>query len=257
MANRASKRIGLETSSLLPLLEITPRTLPLQTALAAALGNGRTFVVDTYSIHEARDQIVISCRNALSSLEKAQAVARRDEIANLDGLRIAFIKALAENWYGREETLRWCDALSAANDSADFFERVRDYLLRKKERYLSKLSLDADIIRVDSGEIESYWITPGHQKNFSIEVTVIKNNLSLEEFFSQIQPIVAEVYKEKVTINDVMDFYHLFSLCYDAAVNEIWSCNQKFVRRHERYLRTLHNDKFADVFRAVKIRRIK
>ncbi len=90
-----------------------------------------------------------------------------------------------------------------------------------------------------------------------MKIKIVNNKYSLQDFFSELQPIINTVYREKVTINDVIDFYHLFSLYYAAGVAEVWSCNQNFVKRHEKYLENLNSNKFSEVFKNVRIKRIK
>ncbi|MGQ9706378.1 MAG: hypothetical protein ACUVWP_05155 [bacterium] len=60
----------------------------------------------------------------------------------------------------------------------------------------------------------------------------------------------------KLKINDVVDIYHLYSLYNDSRIIEVCSCNQEFVKRHEKYLRTM--EEFKDLFddNVVKIKRI-
>lgn len=250
--------IGLETSSLLPLIEITPRTLPLQLQLFDALDKGYEFVTDRYSVIEAQDQIKISYENAKTSLKKAKEISERDNIKDRIHLQIVFIKTLAENWYGREETLRWSDCLlNVDENTVNFWVSLENSLYKKREFYSQSLRDDVNELLIDSSTIMSYWVSPIHKKGPSIKIKVINNRISLQDFFNQLQPIVNTVYKEKITINDIIDFYHLFSSHYDRGVKEVWSCNQKFVKRHEKYLKNLSSNKFSEVFRNVKIKRIK
>ena len=72
--------IGLETSSIMPLLETTTRTLPLQREIKKALENGSRFKADRYSITESKQQILTSYENALRSFERAKQLAERRRI---------------------------------------------------------------------------------------------------------------------------------------------------------------------------------
>jgi len=258
MIEKEAKIIGLETSSLMPLMEITPRTLPLQNHLFDALDKGYKFVIDRYSVIEAQDQIKTSFENAKSSIIKAKEVSERGNIKSRRQLEITFIKALAENWYGRAETLRWSDCLLNIGENIDdFWSSLENSLNKKRDIYFQTLKNDVNEILIESSRIMSYWVRPTHRKDLSLKITVLDNRYSLENFFNELQPIVNTVYREKITINDVIDFYHLFSLYYDGGVKEVWSCNQNFVKRHEKYLKNLNSNKFSDVFRRVKIKRIK
>lgn len=258
MIEKEADVIGLETSSIMPLVEITPRTLPLQLHLLDAFRKGYKFVTDRYSVVEAQDQVKTSYENAKSSLMKAKEISGRDDITERRHLEITFIKALAENWYGRAETLRWSDCLlSIREDIEDFWSSLENSINKKREIYFQTLKNDVSEILIESSRIMSYWVSPSHSKDLSVKIKIIGNNSSLQDFFNELQPIVNNVYKEKITINDVIDFYHLFSLYYDGGVKEIWSCNQNFVKKHEKYLKNLNSNKFSEVFRNVKIKRIK
>jgi len=251
------RQIGLETSSLMPLLEITPRTLPLQKNIADGVNNGYEFFLDRYSIIEAREQILTSYKNALKSLSLAKNLTIRDNIKSIRQIVIVFIKTLAENWYGREETLRWSDVICDIERDDNFFDEISEALNKKKDYYLNLLKEDNQKIFIRSSDIKSYWVSPSHIKELAFEIIIIKNRISVQEFFEKLQPIINSVYKEKISLNDMIDFYHLYSLYYDGNINEIWSCNQNFVKRHERYLNNLDSNEFSEVFRLAKIRRIK
>src|SRR3989304_5828519 len=255
MIEKEAKTIGLETSSLMPLIEITPRTLPLQINLSDALKKGYKFITDRYSVIEAQDQIKTSYENAKNSLIKAKEISERDSIKGCKHCEVVFVKALAENWYGREETLRWSDCLLNINENTDdFWGSLENSLDEKRGVYFQTLKDDADEILIESSRIMSYWVRPAHGRELSIKIKIVNNKYSLQDFFSELQPIINTVYREKVTINDVIDFYHLFSLYHDAGVAEVWSCNQNFVKRHEKYLENLNSNKFSEVFKNVRIR---
>lgn len=85
----------------------------------------------------------------------------------------------------------------------------------------------------------------------------MSNNFSLEDFFKKLQSTINAAYMGTLKINDVVDIYHLYSLYNDGNIKEVWSCNQQFVRRHEKYLKTV--EEFKDLFddNVVMIRRIK
>jgi len=250
--------IGLETSSIMPLVETTTRTLPLQREIKKALGNGVKFRTDRYSIIESKQQVLTSYENALKSLRKAEELAQSHGIKTRQELVIIFIKTLAENWYGREETLRWSDVnLGISSDGATFFSELERNLNKKKEDYLQVLREDISTLVIRASEIKSYWVSPGSETQLTVEVEIVENGKELHDFFELFQPIANSLYREKVTINDVIDLYHLFSLYHDGKLKQIWSCNQNFVRRHERYLRDLDDQLFSVLFRDTNIRRIK
>lgn len=250
--------IGLETSSIMPLLETTTRTLPLQREIKKALEDGAKFKTDRYSITESKQQILTSYENALRSFERAKQLAEKRGIQDQTKLTNIFIKALAENWYGREETLRWSDtSLKICSDGATFFSELESNLNKKKESYLQILIEDVSTLVIKASEIKSYWVSPEFETDLVVEVEVVENEKSLHNFFEMFQPIANSLYREKVTINDGIDLYHLFSLYHDAKVREIWSCNQNFVKRHERYLKALDDEAFSILFKDTKIRRIK
>ncbi len=247
----------METSILMALVEVTPRTLPTQENVETALQNGYAFYTDRYSLVEAFEQITTSYKNAVDSLSIAKRVAERDNVTDPKHLSVIFIKALAEKWYGREETLRWGDAILSVGDKRDFYEAICEYLDKKRDAYFKIINKDAQKITLTSSQINSYWVRPDYKKDLTVEVRVIDNRMTLQEFFNGLQSIVNTFYKEKITMNDVIDFYHLFSLYYDSKIEEVWSCNQQFVKRHEKYLKGLESDRFAEVFKRVKIKRIK
>ena len=89
------KKIGLETSSIMPLLETTPRTLPLQRHIKETIDRYDVveFYTDLYSIKEATQQINTSFNNAIRSVEKAKIVAERLNINDVQTLSIIFVKS--------------------------------------------------------------------------------------------------------------------------------------------------------------------
>lgn len=256
------KTIGLETSSIMPLLEISPRTLPLQQYIKEIIDRYDVeFYTDLYSVEEATQQINTSFNNAVRSIEKAKLVANRLNIEDRQTLSIIFIKSLAENWYGREETLRWSDIIindkfQKIQNSKEFFEALNQELENKKEKYLSLLKVENRYMEINCESIQSYWITPLFIKNVNIRIKVIPNKLSLEEFFKKLQSTVNAAYMGTLKVNDVVDIYHLYSLYNNGNIREVWSCNQQFVKRHEKYLKTV--EEFKDLFdnRIIMIKRI-
>ena len=251
------RKIGLETSSIIPLLELTPRTFPLQCEIKKAMRENVKFVTDKYSVIEAKQQIIKSYESALRSLDKTKDIADRRRIQNKAELAIIFIKTLAENWYGREETLRWSDiTLGVSANGDEFFVELRDKIDKRKEDYLRILREDSDTLSINASQMKSYWVSPEFEENLRVEVRIIENKMSLKEFFDMLQPTINKLYREKITINDIVDLYHLFSLHYDGGIREIWSCNQQFVKKHEKYLKNLDNE-LGVLFKHTRIKRIK
>ena len=172
------RKIGLETSSIMPLLELTPRTFPLQREIKKAMRKNVKFVTDKYSVIEAKQQIIKSYESALRSLDKARDIAYRRRIQNKAELAIIFIKTLAENWYGREETLRWSDTtLGVSANGDEFFVELRDKISEKKESYLRILS--SDTLSIDASQMKSYWVSPEFEENLRIRS---ENNRKQNEF---------------------------------------------------------------------------
>lgn len=257
------KNIGLETSSIMPLLETTTRTLPLQQYIKENIDRYDVeFYADLYSVEEATQQINTSFNNAKRSIEKAKIVAERLSINDVQTLSIIFVKSLSENWYGREETLRWSDGvinckIREIQNSEEFFEALNLQIENKKQKYLSMLKIKNQCLDINCEYIQSYWITPSFIKDLNIKIKVIPNNLSLEDFFKKLQSTLNAAYMGTLKINDVVDIYHLYSLYNDGNIREVWSCNQQFVKRHEKYLKAV--EEFKDLFddNVVMIKRIK
>lgn len=257
------KKIGLETSSIMPLIEITPRTLPLQKRIKEIIKVHEVkFYTDLHSVKEATQQVNTSFDNAIKSVEKARVVAEELNINDPLRLTIMFIKSLSENWYGREETLRWSDVIiddevQRVQHREEFFKTLNQRLEGKKEKYSSMLKIENNYLNIDCRDIQSYWITPQFINDLQIKIKVVPNRLSLEDFFQRLQSVINATYMGKLKINDVIDIYHLYSLYYEAEIPEVWSCNQQFVKRHKKYLESV--DEFKDLFDSsiVTIKRIK
>ncbi len=257
------KKIGIETSSIMPLIETTPRTLPLQRYIKRTTTENKVeFYTDLYSVKEASQQITTSFTNAVKSIEKAKSVADRLNINDTKTLSIVFVKSLSENWYGREETLRWSDVVindkvQRTENHEEFVRILRQQLEDKKERYISMLKIENNCLTIDCRDIQSYWITPQFINDLQIKIKVIPNKLSIEDFFQKLQSVINAAYMGTLKINDVVDIYHLYSLYYDGSIRDIWSCNQQFVKRHEKYLKSV--DEFKTLFDSniVTIKRIK
>lgn len=259
------KKIALETSSIMPLIETTPRTLPLQQNLQNIIQRNDIeveFYTDLYSIKEAQQQITTSFENALRSVEKAVKTANERNIQDPLSLSVIFIKSLCENWYGREETLRWSDVLIDKRmfnikNHKDFFGLIKENLHKKERRYHSSMQVKNGVVSVDCGKIQSYWATPPFLKELNFDIHVIENRTALDDFFLKIQSAVNAAYLQETKINDIVDIYHLYSIYEDGDLNEIWSCNQQFVKRHKKYLSSV--DEFKKLFdeNIVNIKRIK
>lgn len=256
-------KIALETSSIMPLLEVTPRTLPLQQNLKSIIQkNDVEFFTDLYSIKEASQQITTSFENAIRSLEKAIKNASIINTHDTKILSVIFVKSLCENWYGREETLRWSDVIATQKiygnqNYSNFFPIIKEELQKKKDKYFSLLRINNGVINIDCAGIQSYWATPAYIKELKFDIKVVDNKTSLEEFFLKIQSAINVAYLKETKINDIIDIYHLYSIYKDCGLKEIWSCNQKFVKRHKKYLSLV--DEFKDLFdeNILKINRIK
>ncbi len=256
-------KIALETSSIMPLIEVTPRTFPLQQNLKNIIQkNDVEFFTDFYSIKEAIQQITTSFENAIRSLEKAITNAGNINTSDIKHLSVIFIKSLCENWYGREETLRWSDViiderLNSIENYNEFFAIIKENLFSKQNKYMSFLQINDGIISIDCKGIQSYRVNPPFIKELKFNIKVINNKTPLEEFFLKIQSDINSSFLGNTKINDVVDIYHLYSIYNDGNINEIWSCNQLFVKRHKKYLSTLKE--FKDLFdkNIVKINRIK
>ncbi|GEM_PF-2396965 len=256
------KKIGLETSSIMPLLETTTRTLPLQEQIKAIISKKKIeFFTDMYSVVEATQQINRSFENAKKSIIKAKNIAHLRNFRDVKTLTVVFIKALSENWYGREETLRWSDIvikeeIQNANSTEDFFDSLNRQLEKKKQVYSSMLKINDGFLNIDCTKIQSYWITPSFSEDLKLQIRVVDNEITLEAFFSILQSAINSAYMGKFKINNVVDVYHLYSLYKDTGVREVWSCNQQFAKVHKEYLKT--TDDFKDLFDTsiVKIKRI-
>jgi len=257
------KKIGIESSSIMPLIETTPRTLPLQENIKEVTNEHDVeFYTDLYSVKEAIQQINTSFTNAIQSIKKAKIVAERQSINDAELLSIIFVKSLSENWYGREETLRWSDVvinndIQKSQNYEEFFKILKQLLDNKKEKYASMLKIKKDYLNIDSEGIQSYWITPQFITDLRIKIKVIPNKFSIEYFFQKLQSVINNAYMGKLKVNDVVDIYHIHSLYHDACVPEVWSCNQQFVKRHKKYLKSV--DEFKSLFdsKIMTIRRIK
>ena len=122
---------------------------------------------------------------------------------------------------------------------------------------MSFLQINNEVVSIDCKEIQSYWVNPPFIKELKFDIKVIDNNTPLEEFFLKIQSDIKSSFLGNTKINDIVDIYHLYSIYNDGNINEIWSCNQLFVKRHKKYLSSV--DEFKNLFdeSLVKIKRIK
>lgn len=257
MCKLENKIIGLETSSIMPLLEITPQTLPLQNNLAEALKEGYKLVTDKESVIEAKEQIRKSYEHAKKLILKASKVSREQGFGDRKQLEILFIKMLTEPYrYGREEALRWSDCLLNVNKkSEDFWRSLKRALKNKRETYFNILKPDANEISIKSSRILPYWASPKYRKDLLVKIAVIGNTISFQRFQEELTPIVKQFQGKRVSANDLKDFYHLISLYRDGRGNEILACDKDFVKKFERNADLLPR-KFR-VFNNVEIKRIK
>lgn len=238
--NNNLRRIGLETSSLMPLLEITTRTLPLQKQLKSVVGKA-VFIIDQFSVDEAKAQIALSFNNAVEALGKAKLATERLDAKNVNMMSWIFAKCLAEPIFGgRHEILRWADVISDSLDQykpkEDFFTIVGIELHRKKNNYLRKLTVRNGILEIDCNNILPYWVTPQFVRDLKFSAQVSPNELDLLNFYKLLIAECPKLSEINVGVNDMNDIYHLYSLNKDSGISEIWTCNQKFVKRHEEYL---------------------
>jgi hypothetical protein len=253
------RTIGLETSSIMPLAELTPRTRPLQDAISEV--GDVMFVTDRNSLEEAEEQIKKSYENALLSVDKTESVIKREEITDAERVKLIFVKALAETyWGGREETLRWADAVlirEKVRGATEFIKILKTNLDAKFASYLNVFHAGPDKVWFRSSEIKAYWATPELRSDLDVQVRVIPNSKKHGELYELLQPLINSYYEENITMNDIKDLYHLYSLYYGADVREVWSCNQRFVKIHAKYLSGIPNKEFSDMFKNTKIARIK
>ncbi len=247
----------------MPLLEVTTRTLPLQQALRSAIQNcDARFVTDGYSVEEAKAQIELSFNNARQALAKTREVTKRLNLRTPMEIGYAFVKCLAEPIYGgRHETLRWADTLADADGSwrqgLDFLEQLERALAAKREDYAQKLCVQRGFLRINCRDIRSYWITPDFSRDLEISIEVVANSMNPTAFMDFLVSKSPKLREINIGINDMNDLYHLYSLIRGNGITEIWTCNQKFVKRHEEYLADIQA--FAYLFdpKQTKIVRIK
>lgn len=263
------RKIGLESSSIMPLIEITPRTKPLQINIKKAINESNNkveFFTDRYSLTEVRQQINKSFNNAIRSIEKSKILAEKIDLNNINRLMICVVKCLSEDYnYGRHETLRWSDVLYSGKISKyynrnEFYETLNCEINKKKQKYLSLLPESQKTIYIDCKNIQPYWETPEYERDIKIKINIVNNEKSLEKFLEKFSKIMLkelnDAYMKKFKMNDVIDIYHLYSLFYDGGIKEIWSCNQKFVKEHEKYLKDINDFKSLFDKKVVTILRI-
>jgi hypothetical protein len=259
-------KIGLETSSILSLIEVAPGTLPLQNKIVNAASNGHVFVTDKESIEEALQQINKSYENAGAAIRKGKNRILERENITKEQLKVIFIKALAENKWGREAVLRWGDCLLQMDkDAEDFWKSLEKAIDDKHGKYLKILKAGSDEISIDSSGILPYWVSPNHKEDLLIKIKVINNKTSFQEFSEKLlyvlggswvkskRDIVVEHNhnETKIKHNDIMDFYHVVSL-FDVGVREIWTCDEDFIKCTKKLLESRPN-RFHDIAEKVKI----
>jgi hypothetical protein len=251
MYQKSGYKVGLETSSILPLVELTPRTLPLQKRLQEAKCE---FLTDKYSIQEANKQIEKSYERAVYSLNKAHTIVEKKNMGP-ENFGVIFLKTLAENWWGREEALRWSDCVIGV-ENKNFWLTLTNKLRKKFAIYKEILNPEARELSIDFSQILSYWATPERlEKKFVVKLKIVKNTLPLEKFEKRFKQLLGESAR-KIRHNDVMDFYHAYSLYKDGEISEIWTCDQNYLRGFRKLFKNRTNE-FSEVFENVRIIRIK
>lgn len=253
------QRIGLDSASLMALIEVTSKTAILQEQIQAALNNsdgGVEFVTDAESVQDARQKVLESYERTLSSLDKAARVAQETNQTELPDLLILTIKCLAEYFPGTE-IFRWSDTLKGYLGQEDFFAHVKTSIGIKKEAYLSALAITDDMLTLRSDAIQPYRITESELLSLNVQIKVIDNKTSWPDYLNEFEEMLKRLMRKRKpphkSIDKIRDIYHLQSL-YDAGIAELWLCQTRFGRRYVKFLRT--QPTFAEIFEKVKLVRL-
>lgn len=253
------QRIGLDSYSLMALIEVTPKTALLQNKIQAALNDsaaGVEFVMDAESVQDARKKVLDSYERALKSLDKAARVAQKTNRTEISDLLMLSVKCLGEHFAG-SEIFRWSDTLNVHLDKDDFFAHVKHAIGIKKEAYLSALAITSGILTVKSEEIQPYWITESSLLPLNVHIQVIDNNTSWPDYLKGLEETLKKLMRlrkrPRKSVPKMKSIYHLHSL-YDAGIDELWLCQQSFTNSYLKYLST--EPTFAAIMKKVKLVRL-
>ncbi len=254
-----SQRIGLDSSSLMALIEVTTKTALLQDKIQAALNDsdqGVEFMTDAESVEDARQKVLESYERACDSLDKAARVTQKTNRTEMPDLLILSIKCLAEDFPGTE-VFRWSDTLKGHLDKDDFFAHVKTSIGIKKEAYLSALATTDGMLTLRSDVIQPYRVIESELLPLTVHVKVIDNKTSwpdyLKEFEEMFKKIMRKNIPSRTSVRKIRDIYHLHSLV-DAQIDELWLCQGDFANRYLRYLR--NKSPLAEILKKVKLERL-
>ena len=254
------RQIGLETSSLMALVEVTSKTPLLQEQIQNALnesGGEVELVTDAASVEEARQKVLLSYERALGNIDKARRVADQTNLTDISELVILSIKCLNQNF--TDDIPRWSDTLTpymGRSTPNEFFEGVKTSLEAKKEAYLSLLTAKNEKLKLASDKIQPYTVIEFGPLEFNLEVKVEPNNMAWPDFLNFFEDLQkkSKRWPARKSISKIMDIYHLYSL-YEAGINELWVCDSSFAAR---YLRNLNYiPPFTEILKKFNLVRIR
>lgn len=253
-----NQRIGLDSHSLMALIEVSSKTALLQNKIQAALndfGAEVEFVTDAESVQDARQKVLDSYQLAQNGLDKAARVAEKTNQSKISDLLILTVKCWAERFPGHQ-ILRWSDTLNLHLDKHDFFAHVRKAIDIKKEAYLSALATTDGMLTLRSDAIQPYKIAEFSLLPLNVHIKVIDNNTSWPDYLDEFEKMLKRLTRRRAgvrkSVTKIKDLYHLHSL-YDAGIDQFWLCKSGFAGPYLRYLRS--EPIFEELLEKVQIER--
>ena len=228
-------RIGLETSSLMPLVVVSPFSSSVYNRIWLENGvDNCEFVTASDCITESIDVMLKYIKYPLKKIEQMRDESQPHEISPLF---VQALKHIAETRYNAKWIFFLTDIIAKIDqnsDQTDFCNQLIKAMNEKFNSYRRMLTPVNGILTIDITKILPYWgyhkIDINFLKEKRIIKIIVKETISQEEYEEQYELWIdnfTSTLKKDLTINSKRDMYH-YHILRSLGCNEIWVGNEKF-----------------------------
>ncbi|MGB7533998.1 MAG: hypothetical protein WA977_13650 [Halobacteriota archaeon] len=228
-------RIGLETSSLMPLIVVAPfSNLVYERIWLENRVHKCEFVTASDCVVESIDVMLKYSKYPLEKIEQMRDVSQPHEITPLS---VQAIKHIAETRYNAKWIFFLTDVVAKIDqnyDRTEFCNQLTKAINEKFDSYRRMLTPVNDILTIDVTKILPYWgyhkIDNSFLKEEKAIKVIVRETISQEEYEEQYEPWITNftsTLKKDLTINSKRDMYH-YHILRSLGCDEIWVGNEKF-----------------------------
>jgi len=228
-------RIGIETSSLMPLMVVSPFSNSVYERIwLENRANKCEFVTTSDCVDEAIDVMLKYIEYPLKKIEQMRDESQPHEITPLF---VQALKHIAETRYNAKWIFFLTDVVAEIDQNCsrtEFCNQLIKAMNKKFDDYRRMLTPVNGILTIDISKILPYWgyhkIDSSFLKEKRIVEILVNKTISQEEYEEQYEIWIdnfTSTLKKDLTINSKRDMYH-YHVIRSLGCDEIWVGNEKF-----------------------------